>query len=112
MTAFRTNCTRERVSRWDARGNGDTAISSPGEVDGGVAVVLCGGFGGVAVRKGTEKSVGQQAGDLNMRQGNGCRASSLQQWDGLMTPKHRRKGVSNRVLILQGFQMKKKLYLF
>lgn len=60
----------------------------PVEVNGGVAVVLSVGFGCVAMRESAEKSVGKQAGYLNLRQSDGCSASALKQRDGLKTWTH------------------------
>lgn len=84
--------------------DGDTMwlwVEWPGEVDGWVAVVFCTGSRVVAVRKGTVEGIGKQAGDLNVRQSDGCRVSTLKQRDGLWTWKHVVKHLYSRSLQLR-----------
>lgn len=58
---------------------------SPGEVNGGVAVIFWKETGGVAMGESAEKGVGEQAGDLKLWQSNGCSVSLLKQGDALKT---------------------------
>lgn len=60
-----------------------TMTVSPGEVNGGVIVVFW--MEAVAMGESAEKGVGEQAGNLNLWQSNGCSVSSLKQWDALKT---------------------------
>lgn len=61
------------------------SVAVPVEVDGGAGAVLGVGRRGVAVRERAEEGVGEQTGDLDLRQSDGLRLSSSQQGDGLET---------------------------